>query len=265
MKLSISNIAWEAQYDKEIYNIMKSNGFTGLEIAPTRIVESPAYEKCDKIEQFSEEIKENYGFIIPSMQSIWFGRSENMYESENSLNTLLEYTYEAIDFAKACKCNNLVFGSPKNRNKNEESIIKDEMVIDFFDKLGDYAVKNNTVIAIEPNPVIYNTNFINTTEQAISYAKLIHNKGIKVNMDLGTIIYNNEDLETVLANIEFINHIHISEPYLKLIEKRAIHRELYTILKEKKYSNYISIEMGKQEDINNIKVTIEYIASIFGE
>ena len=37
MKLSISNIGWEKKDDKAVYQFMKKYGFTGLEIAPTRI------------------------------------------------------------------------------------------------------------------------------------------------------------------------------------------------------------------------------------
>ena len=37
MNLSISNIAWKAEYDSEMYKYLETTGFNGLEIAPTRI------------------------------------------------------------------------------------------------------------------------------------------------------------------------------------------------------------------------------------
>lgn len=37
MKLSISNIAWSAEHDAAMYKFLQQEGFSGLEIAPTRI------------------------------------------------------------------------------------------------------------------------------------------------------------------------------------------------------------------------------------
>ena len=35
MKLSISNIAWDSENDKKVYELMKKYSYEGLEIAPT--------------------------------------------------------------------------------------------------------------------------------------------------------------------------------------------------------------------------------------
>ena len=43
-QLAISNIAWQQSDDEEIYTAMQHCGFTGLEIAPTRIFPSEPYE-----------------------------------------------------------------------------------------------------------------------------------------------------------------------------------------------------------------------------
>ena len=37
MNLSISNIGWPAELDSQVYALMKKHGYSGLEIAPTRI------------------------------------------------------------------------------------------------------------------------------------------------------------------------------------------------------------------------------------
>ena len=48
MKLSISNIAWSADQDEKVYGMMQQLGFTGLEIAPTRIFPEKPYEDLTK-------------------------------------------------------------------------------------------------------------------------------------------------------------------------------------------------------------------------
>ncbi|CAH0438848.1 Conserved hypothetical protein, beta/alpha TIM barrel motif [Clostridium neonatale] len=195
------------------------------------------------------------------MQSIWYGKTERIFGTEQERNELLSYTKKAIDFANIIECNNIVMGCPKNRviRKKEDK----EVASYFFYELGEYAKKKNTILSIEPNPTIYNTNFINYTSEAFSLAKQVNSCGFRVNVDLGTIIYNNEDIKTLEDNIELVNHIHISEPNLVLIKKRNIHVILANILKQKKYNNFISIEMGKCDDIQQVKDSIEYIKEVF--
>jgi len=82
MKLSISNIAWDSVNDNKIYNCMKAFSFTGLEIAPTRIFPDAPYDCLKEAKQWKENLLEEYGFHIPSMQSIWFGRQENIFGNQ---------------------------------------------------------------------------------------------------------------------------------------------------------------------------------------
>ena len=98
MKLSVSNIAWTKEQDEQMYEFLASEKIEGLEIAPTRIFPESPYDKCEKAAGFAAELKEQYGLEIPSMQSIWFGRSENLFASEQERKTLLEYTKQAIEF-----------------------------------------------------------------------------------------------------------------------------------------------------------------------
>ena len=138
---------------------------------------------------------------------------KKFFGSVEERNELIEYTKKAIDFASIINCNNLVFGCPKNRNIQNENDY--EIALKFFKTIGEYAQQKHTVFAIEPNPTIYNTNFINTTKQAYDIVKDIDCKAVKVNVDLGTIIENNENIEIIEENIHLVNHIHISEPNLE--------------------------------------------------
>ena len=258
MKLSISNIAWSTEHDNTMYQFLKENGFDGLEIAPTRIFPEKPYEHLSEAKDWALQMKEQYGLEVPSMQSIWYGHTEKIFGSKEERKILLDYTKRAIDFAGVIGCRNLVFGNPKNRDAEDiPSILP--IAIDFFKEIGDYALEHNTVVALEPNPIIYNTHFMNYTEQAVEMAYKANSDGIKVNVDLGTIIYNEEDINYLKQIPEYINHVHISEPGLNLIEKRDIHRELFAILSSIEYNSFISIEMGNKGDIEMVKSTIEYV------
>ncbi|SEK44669.1 Sugar phosphate isomerase/epimerase [Pseudobutyrivibrio ruminis] len=261
MHLSISNIGWTVENDNKVYEMMRENGFDGVEIAPTRIIPEAPYDHLSEVSNWKKELKNKYGFEVPSMQSIWFGRSEKLFGTEEEREALLSYTKKAIDFAETIGCKNLVFGCPRNRNFPENGNV--DVAVSFFKELGDYAYAHNTVLAMEANPPIYNTNFVNTTAQAIDLIKQVDSKGFLLNLDMGTMIENNESIDVLKDNIRFINHVHVSEPGLKPIEKRNIHRELAQLLNEKGYDKYVSIEVGKQEDIEKLADMMEYVREIF--
>jgi sugar phosphate isomerase/epimerase len=261
MKLSISNIAWKAEHDEEMYTYLAGRGFTGLEIAPTRLFGENPYDHSSEAREWADRLYEKYGLSIPSMQSIWYGRKENIFADEAQRESLIDYTKRAIDFAAAINCGNLVFGCPANRSYTGDYPRK--TATEFFARLGEYAASQGTVIALEANPAIYNTNFINESRQAFTFAKEISSPGLLVNADLGTQIQNEEDPMIWDDNMRYINHIHISEPGLALIKRRKLHEILALILKGNRYSRYVSIEMKTQENLDDVKNVIQYIGSVF--
>lgn len=260
MKVTISNIAWQGENDAEMYSFLKEKNCSGIEIAPTRIFPENPYSNLKRVSVFKEELHSNYGLQVVSMQSICFGRNEVIFSSEEERASLLDYIKQSIDFASVLGCNNLVFGSPKNRNINSG---QEDLAIAYFSEIGRYATQKNTVFAFEPNPVIYGTNFINTTTQALDFVKECNIEGLKINFDLGTVIYNEENLTILENNLKWINHIHISEPYLEEIQKRSLHNELASILRKEKYENYISIEMKGGSELQKIKDIIQYTQDVF--
>lgn len=260
MKLSLSNIGWYESDNAKVLEYVANKGYSGLEIAPTVYISENPYDNIDQMQEIAKDLKEKYNLEISSMQSIWFGQTGNIFNSEEA-QQLLDYTKKAIDFASAINCKNLVFGCPKNR-VIPEGKTNDE-IIWFFKELGDYAKEKKTVLSLEPNPVIYNTNFMNTTKEAIEFVKLVNSDGFKVNIDFGTIIENGEDLKNIIDNLQLVNHIHISEPFLEKVIKRDEHIELAKYLRENNYDKYISIEMKKKETPEDLIDVIDYVYEIF--
>ena len=261
MNLSISNIAWSSEYDDSMCKFLNENSFKGLEIAPTRIFPDKPYYHLSEAKDWAQQLKDKYGLVVPSMQSIWYGYGEKIFGSKEERKVLLDYTKKAIDFAEVIGCPNLVFGNPKNRD-TEDVASAMPIAIEFFKEIGDYAVEHNTVVALEPNPTIYNTHFMNYTEQAVEMAYKSSSEGIKVNVDLGTIIYNEEDVNYLKQIPEYINHVHISEPGLNPIQYRKLHNQLFDILSSIHYDKFISIEMGNKGDLDNVKSIINYVSKI---
>ncbi len=263
MNYSISNIAWDKEYDGEIYAFLKQQGIQGLEIAPTRLFENP-YDNLELAHEYSIMLKNKYGLTVSSMQSIWYGVTRSIFGSREDRQYLIDYTKKAILFAKSMGIKNLVFGSPKNRNMPEGDTDKYfETAKAFFKELGNFAYENSTVLAIEPNPVIYNTNFLNYTKDACEFVKEIDSPGLKVNIDMGTMIYNKENPHLVKTYKNVINHIHISQPGLEYIKKCGEYTTLKKVLGKIDYDGFISIEMKNQQDTEKVKQAVLLLKEVF--
>lgn len=263
MKLAASNIAWGPAQDQTMYVTLAGMGFSGLEIAPTRLFPDEPYERLEDASGFARRLMAEHGLLICSMQSIWYGRKQRIFGSAEELEELVCYTSKTLGFAKAVGCPNLVFGNPKNRN-----LQGDEHAgagIGFFRRIGDLAKEAGVVIALEPNPVIYGTNFLNTTAETAKYIREIGSPGLMMNFDYGTFLYNGERLSVVEENLDIISHVHISEPNLANITKSPGHLALARILRENGYGGYVSLEMRKQDCFDGLSDTLAYIMEVFGD
>lgn len=274
MKLAISNIGWEPSYNEQVYGLMEKYGFSGIEIAPTVWVPEMPYqrEQVEKAREIADNLRKKYGFRVCSMQSILFGRTEHIFGIEDERDALFDYMITAIDYAVALECGNLVFGCPRNRSfprdwtYNEH--ITNAIELAFFQRLGDYAGDKGTVLAMEANPPIYQTNYMNTTPQALDLVERMDSPGFLLNLDVGTMVENAESTGALRGQVSKINHVHISEPKLMPLKKRPLHTNLANLLREEGYDKYVSIEVGKNNLGNDPLKTLEemmaYVAKVFG-
>lgn len=258
MRLSISNIAWSADEDRQIYGLMRQNGYSGLEIAPTRFFPDAPYDRLTDMSLLAGELREKYGLSVCSMQSILYGKDQNLFDEEGSAE-LIAYLNRAFSFGEAAGGCNFVFGCPRNRSVPVGKTAGDS--ISFFERSAVLAMEHGCVLSLEANPPMYGTNFINTTEEAFRFAGKV--PGLKVNLDLGTMIDRQEDPRIIEDNLYLVNHVHVSEPGLAPIQPRELHGQVARILREGGYEGYVSIEM-KKTDTEIIKETLEYVRSIFG-
>ena len=86
-----------------------------------------------------------------------------------------------------------------------------------------------------------------------------------LNLDTGTMLYNNESIKILDNHIDLISHIHISEPGLQPLQKREFYSELYSYLKSNGYNKYVSLEIAKPTNISVLRQSMEYMAEIFNK
>ena len=259
IRLAASNIGWGKPFDETVYTAMQAAGFTGLEVAPTRIFPQQPYENLTPAALLGGYLLNRWGFAVPSMQSIWYGRAGNIFDKA-AQEPLLDYTAQAFAFAHALHCPSLVFGCPKNRQKPAGA---DPAAADlFFDKAGRLAARYGVRLAIEANAPRY-TNYLNTTAEVFALVKRLQNPGLAVNLDLGAMLEAGERLRDFIPDLAWVSHIHISEPGLAPVRPRPEHKELALLLKAVGYRGYVSIEMADPGAPEPVLQAIQAVAEVF--
>lgn len=264
MKLCASNLGWKMENNDLVFTAMEKCGYTGLEIAPTKFFPENPYDHANEMKEIANSIYEKHGLKICSMQSIWFGKSGLVFGEKTERESLFDYTKKVMDFAAAIDCKNLVFGCPKPRNIPDDmpKAQSDEIIEEFFGGLADYAASVGVLLAMEANPTIYNTNFLNETAQAIEMVRKLNRPGLSVNLDVGTMVQNNESADVLKDNASVISHTHFSEPYIKPLQKRTLHEEVLKTLLDQNYENYFSVEIADANPVEEVIESIEYIGGL---
>lgn len=262
MKLSISNIAWRPKDRFKVYNFLKTQKISQIEIAPKLLLNSEKniFSLNKKIiSRYLNELKV-YNLRIVSMQSLLY-KTKNcfLFGTVKERKNLIDQIKKICILAKNLEIGNLVFGSPKNRiiPKNLSYVDAESIAIKTFKIINNIAKKNNVIFSLESNPQAYGTNFLNTFEETSKLVKKMNLSHVKMILDLGEIQMNKKkhNLNSFISNnIKIINHVHISEPFLKPIKNKKLILKLVRILRENNYKKSISIEMRNAGDksINNV-------------
>lgn len=267
MKTAISNLAWPKEQDRTVYSQLAGLGLSGIEIAPSRIWENPTTSTTQARADFLTEL-EGYSLEVLSLQSLLFGYPELvLFGSENSRTSLGEYLNKMIDLAASLGAPALVFGSPKNRVIGDQDPATARAAArDFFKEVGAYAATQGVCVCIEPNPAQYGTDFLNTTAEAVAFVKEVDSPGIRVNIDLGAIAVNGENMqESLTSAIPYAGHLHISEPSLAPIRlDHEYHQAIAQILIQEGYAGAVSIEMAQVADPAVLKPIISLVQEVYG-
>jgi sugar phosphate isomerase/epimerase len=200
------------------------------------------------------------------MQSLLFGvKDASLFGGAEAAAAFEAGMRRAIDLAERLGIGNLVVGSPKNR------VIPDSMsretawthAAEVFRRLGDYADWHGCVLAMEPNPAVYGTNFLNSLVEADQFVRQTDHPAVTLNFDVGSIHLNGEfdSLPRLLANtIERVSHIHVSQPQLALITPEVeTLAPLFSALRSAGWEGWVSIEMRKapSDPVGDVRRAVE--------
>src|SRR5438067_13720964 len=121
MKISISNIAWENEYDLAVADILSNNGIHGIDIAYTKIWPSLSAASAEAVNHY-RSFWNSRNINVIGMQSLIYGRPDLLlFGGHEVRKKMMKYLIDVFELAAQLGAVPLVFGSPKNRLRGELS------------------------------------------------------------------------------------------------------------------------------------------------
>ncbi|WP_127090647.1 sugar phosphate isomerase/epimerase family protein [Aquabacter cavernae] len=257
MRLAVSNIAWPAAQADAVYDVLAELSVPGLEIAPGILFagEPDPFVPSEAALRTVTARLDKAGLTLCSMQSLLFGvAGAELFGAPEARGAFEGGLLRAIALAGRLGIPNLVVGSPRNR------VIPDlfspeqvrEISLKLFRRLGDRAAQAGCVLAMEPNPAVYGTNFLTTLEETDAFVRAVDHPAVRVNFDVGAMHVNGAfaHLEAALAvSRPRISHVHLSEPQLGPVPGSVDEaRIVFAALTAAGWEGWVSIEMRADPD-----------------
>ena len=237
-KLCVSNICINNVSQIQFACLLKLYGIKNIQIAPTKLIKS-----WKNLEDLDLSFYKKLGINVYSLQSITY-RLNDLNIFDNTYQKLKIHLKRVIDFAEKNNIKVIVFGCPRNRKVINKSLNNNKSFINFFKDLGDYIKDKNVIICLENNSKKYNCNFINTINECSNLVRAIDKKNIKMMVDLGNIMMENDNLEDIDKNLDIIYNIDISHKFMKDFEKIDKSNIYFSNkIKKIKYDKIINLEM----------------------
>lgn len=258
MTPALSNIAWTAENDDRVADVMKTTGVTALEVAPGRLFTDPS-SVSDALIRSARRAWEERGIRIVSMQALLFGHPEfNIFGEASVRNAMADYLARIFRMAGLLGCGPLVFGSPKNRSRGGLSWSDAlEIAVPFFRGLADCARENGCILCLEPNARDYVCDFVTTLSEAAELVRAVGHESFAVHADSGNMAMAGEGPAQLDAVLPLVKHFHASAPHLRpIVEHRAGLGPILNTLRRGGYRGHVTIEMrtlSSREDVANVK------------
>jgi sugar phosphate isomerase/epimerase len=238
--LVVSNICVKHISQFQFSCILKLFGIKNVQIAPTTLIGS-----WDNLDDINFELYSKNNINVYSFQSITYGLIDNIFDTKTQ-ETLFNHITKVIDTGIKNNVKVFVFGCPKNRNLIDFIDIdsNNELFIDFFRKIGDYIGENELKICIENNSKQYGCNYLNTISEVGDIVTKIGHKNIKMMVDIGNAIMENDELNDIYKYKNIIYNIDIARENMQpFIEYDSKHKEFVRILNDVNYDKKMNLEM----------------------
>lgn len=251
MRLAISNIAWPAGADAAAAPLLRKHGVEGVELALTKIWSEPLDVPAAEVRAY-RGAWEKQGVRIAALQALLFGKPHlTLFSSDQARRRTLTYLTGMIERAGLLGARALVFGSPKNRQRQGLSLMEAAaLAVPFFRELGRVARKHGVCFCIEPNPPAYGCDFVTTVAEGLELVDAVDEEGFGLHLDTaGMSLVGDPPAASIESAGERCRHFHISQPFLAEVHGGTVaHSEFAQALRARDYQGWVSIEMGETKE-----------------
>lgn len=264
MALSISNIAWNPNLDRSVAELLCKHDVHCIDIAPGKYFNN--LMEADTQEILSVKRFWNMrGISIIGMQSLFYGTKGFNIFGESYI-VMLSYLDIICKTASILGARFLTFGSPKNRDRSGLSDSETlDKALSFFYMAGKIAQNHSVVLCLEPNPKEYGANFLTTTKETYNFVKMLNHPCIKLQLDVGALILNDEKNTVIDICSDMIGHVHISEPQLKPIgTNQDEHLVFSPVIKKIKSNKTIEMLTADTKDpLKDIEKSLVFVKELY--
>lgn len=228
MRLAISNIAWDVAEDEAVAALLKRQTIDAIDIAPGKYFPQPLEVTTGRVAEVRHWWAER-GLSITGLQGLLFGTiGLNVFGPASAQALLLEHLRAVCGIASGLGAARLVFGSPKNRDRQGLSDAEAfDCGVAFFRRVGDIAAAEGVVVCLEPNPARYGANFMTTSAETAAVVTAVDHRAIAMQLDSGALTLNAEEPGVTIARHAWlIGHAHASEPDLVTVGDGATRHDL---------------------------------------
>ena len=243
MRLGISNLAWRRDEDAEL--LAELRGLDALEVAPTKLWDEPLAVPPETLAEY----RTRAGLPIAALQALLHGHPELTVFGESRDATLV-HLREMCDLAARLGARVLVFGSPRNRQREGRSA---EHAVAFFRELGEYAAERGVCVCVEPLPPELDTDFVNTAAEAAELVREVASPGFGLHLDSSSLHLTGEDPFEAIG--PGLRHFHASEVGFGVLGTTGVdHERCAQALRRAGYDGVVSIELLAVEGRNRERV-----------
>jgi D-psicose/D-tagatose/L-ribulose 3-epimerase len=244
-RFAFSNIAWSPHDDPQTLALLREQGVTGIEIAPTTIWKNWEGSSVAAAARYRAFLADA-GFKVPALQALLFAKPEARLFDKRGEAELLAHLAHVASLAGALGAKVAVFGAPQQRDRGTRSWPQAlEDAVPVLRRAAQSFRDHGSCLCIEPNPRAYGCNFVCTSREGAELVAAVDHPGFRLHLDAAALFLEQEPLGAVLPQVNgMLRHFHVSEPQLgDFLNPQAPHRENLRALSTSGYSGWCSVEM----------------------
>ena len=246
MKHAISNIALPPFHHERELNQLGELGFSGLEVAPSRVWENSARVKPAEVAQYRKRV-EAAGLKVLGIHSLFFDQPDlGLFKGREVRERTLDFLTHLSQLCADLGGRTLVYGSPRARRRNglplEEA---DREAESFFEELCGRINGHGTCFVIEAlGPT--ESDYIHSVRHALRITQKVRHPALQSHLDAKAVTEADEATSQVFREVApTLAHFHVNDPGLGVPGEtgKVDHQLLGRLLHEIDYQGYVSIEM----------------------